>query len=159
MRALRLPVFVVAALLSASAGATEFVGPRIALSPVDWTAASAALTEAGDGTPAEQFARLNAATEKRFPGIGKSSVPVLLPIDVEALRKDIAAQKPDADTANRYLAPFHPSSTAPRAIRTPRRSSPSMIPGEFITVRIVGPASEDGGSGGVGVAACVALLV
>jgi hypothetical protein len=109
VRALRLPVFVVAALLSASAGATEFVGPRIALSPVDWTAASAALTEAGDGTPAEQFARLNAAAEKRFPGIGKSSVPVLLPIDVEALRKDIAAQKPDADTANRYLAPFHPS--------------------------------------------------
>jgi len=89
---LKSPVLVSAALLAfvsiTAASAQDMLAPKITISPVDWTAAAAALKEAGDGTPAEQFARINAITEKRLPGIGKSSVPVLLPIDIEALKAD-----------------------------------------------------------------------
>lgn len=81
--------------------------PKVTISPVDWTAAAASLKDAGDGTPDEKFARLNAITEKRLPGIAKSSVPVLLPIDLDALKAD--ADKPEAKTADKYFGPFHPT--------------------------------------------------
>jgi hypothetical protein len=100
---------VTAALLIASPAAAEIQPPDITLTQVDWTAAAASIAYPGDGTPAEQFARLNAQTEKRFPGIAKSSVPVLLPIDIDAWRADDAANMPEAATSDQYFGPFHPS--------------------------------------------------
>lgn len=82
------------------------LAPRITISPVDWAAAAATLKDAGDGTPAEQFARLNAVTEKRLPGVAKSSVPVLMPVDLAALKAD--AGKPDG-SADKYFGPFRPT--------------------------------------------------
>ena len=45
----------------------------------------------------------------RFAGIGKSAVPVLLPFDVEAFRKDVADGKTDATTTEKYFGGFHPT--------------------------------------------------
>ena len=59
--------------------------------------------------PAEAFARLNAVTEKRFTGIGKSTVPVLLPFDVDAFRQDVTDSKPKAATSEKYFGGFHPT--------------------------------------------------
>lgn len=105
------PVLVGAALLTllslGAASAQEMLAPKVTISPVDWPAATATLKDAGDGTPAEQFARLNAIAEKRLPGIAKSSVPVLLPIDLDALKAD--ADKPEAKTADKYFGPFKPT--------------------------------------------------
>lgn len=105
------PVLVGAALLTlfclGAASAQEMLAPKVTISPVDWPAAAAALKDAGDGTPDAKFARLNAITEKRLPGVGKSSVPVLLPIDLDALKAD--ADKPEAKTANKYFGPFQPT--------------------------------------------------
>ena len=77
-----------------AATAAEIEPPKVTISAVDWVAAAAALKDAGDGTPAEQFARLNTATDKRFPGIAGSSVPVLAPFDLDAFKVD----KSDAET-------------------------------------------------------------
>ena len=100
----------VAALLFASAAAAENIeAPRISLSQVDWNAAALSLPHDITGPPATEFAALNAQTEKRFPGIGKSSVPVLLPFDVDAYRKDLAAGSAEAATSDKYFAPFKPS--------------------------------------------------
>jgi hypothetical protein len=107
---LRLPVLVGAALLVASAAAAdEIEAPRVTLSNVNWAEAAASLTDHGIETPAAEFARLNAQTGKRFAGIGKSSVPVLLPIDIAAFRADLAAGKPDALNSDKYFGGFHPS--------------------------------------------------
>ena len=56
-----------------------------------------------------EFARLNAQVGTRFAGIAKSSVPVLLPIDIDRFRADVAAGKPEAATSDGYFGPFHPS--------------------------------------------------
>lgn len=96
---------------SAQDGTREMLAPKITISPVDWAAAAATLKHAGDGTPDEQFARLNAITEKRLPGIARSSVPVLLPIDIDALKAD--SDKPEslleAKNSNKYFGPFRPT--------------------------------------------------
>jgi hypothetical protein len=52
---------------------------------------------------------LNALTEKRLPGISQSSVPVLLPFDVAAFGKDVAAGQADAATSDKYFGDFRPS--------------------------------------------------
>jgi murein DD-endopeptidase MepM/ murein hydrolase activator NlpD len=111
---LRLPVIVSAALLIAgSVSAAEIEAPRITLTQVDWAAAAASLSKsfAGSGSdePAAEFSRLNTLTAKRFAGIGASSVPVLLPIDIDAFRADAAAGKADVESANRYFGPFQPT--------------------------------------------------
>jgi hypothetical protein len=115
---LRPQVLVSAALLALfsvhTASAGEIAAPKVTISPVDWTAAAAALTDAGDGSPDEKFARLNAITGKRLGGIAKSSVPVLLPVDLDALKADalkadIATGKPEAATPDKYFGPFHPT--------------------------------------------------
>ncbi len=96
-------------LLAASpAAAGEMQSPAITLSSVDWQAAAASLP-GPDGTPAQAFERLNALTAKRFAGIGKSTVPVLLPFDVDGFLKDSADGKPDAATSNKYFGGFHPT--------------------------------------------------
>jgi len=83
--------------------------PVITLSDVNWDAAAASLTDHGTEPPAEAFARLNALTSKRFAGIAKSTVPVLLPFDVDAFRKDVAAGNADATGSDKYFGPFHPT--------------------------------------------------
>jgi hypothetical protein len=103
------------------AAAQEMKPPRVSHAEVDWAAAVAAL--AGDGAllpvalnshrsgqsrtrsvpPA--LARLNAVMSQRFPGIATSPVPVLLPFDTEALRRDQASGMASADN-ERYLSGF-----------------------------------------------------
>ena len=80
-RVLRFPVIVSAALLVASSAAAEIQAPAVTVTQVDWAAAAASLPDHGSEPPAAEFARINALTEKRFPGVAKSSVPVLLPLD------------------------------------------------------------------------------
>jgi hypothetical protein len=107
-RVLRFPVLASAALLLAgSAAAAEIHAPRITITQVDWAAAAASLPDHGSEPPAAEFARINAQTGKRFPGIDKSSVPVLLPVDLNLLRADATAGKPDATGSDKYFGPFH----------------------------------------------------
>ncbi len=95
---LRAVLILLALLTVHTAAAQEMTSPRISVAKVDWDAAAAGLTDKSAalpaGTPAEVFAALSAATRSRFPDLGKSPVPVLLPLDIEALRKEQAA-KPD----------------------------------------------------------------
>ena len=88
---LKRAVFVSLALLvSGPVNAGEMESPVITLSDVNWDAAAASLPDHGTEPPAEAFGRLNAITGKRFAGIAKSAVPVLLPFDIDAFRKDVA---------------------------------------------------------------------
>ena len=104
---LKRAVFVSLALLvSGPVAAGEMESPVITLIDVNWDAAAASLTEHGTQAPAEAFRRLNAITGKRFAGIDKSTVPVLLPFDVDAFRKDAAEGKPDAVTSDKYFGTF-----------------------------------------------------
>jgi hypothetical protein len=105
----RIRFAVIAALLaSGPALAQDFQSPRIVVSKVDWAAAAQSI--AGEAaTPAERFAALNAVLGPRFAGIDKSTVPVLLPIDVMAYRQDRDAGKPDAASSDSYFGDFSPS--------------------------------------------------
>ena len=107
---LKRAVFVTLALLvSGPVAAGEMESPVITLSDVNWDAAAATLTGHAAEPPAEAFGRLNAITGKRFAGIAKSTVPVLLPFDVDAFRKDVADGKPEAETSDKYFGQFHPT--------------------------------------------------
>jgi hypothetical protein len=103
-------VTVMAAVIAAApAIGQEFKAPRVVLSNVDWDTAAQSIAERTGGTPAESFAALTKISAPRFPGLEKSAVPVLLPIDIAALRKDQEAGKPDAEASNRYFGNFAPS--------------------------------------------------
>jgi hypothetical protein len=91
------------------ARAGEMQSPTVTLSTIDWEAAAAALPARGADAPAVAFARLNTVTGKRFAGIGKSSVPVLLPFDVDAFAKDQTDGKAEAATSDKYFGKFHPT--------------------------------------------------
>ena len=102
--------------------------PRLAVAEVDWTAALAGLAaipqlqgsvaasnaqaarvDQVDATVVPQpLARLNAVMASRFPGVATSPVPVLLPFDIEALLRDLAAGTAASGT-ERYLSGFHAS--------------------------------------------------
>jgi hypothetical protein len=111
---LKFPVIVSAALLFASTAiAAEIEAPRVTLTEVNWDAAKASIDGNGSGTPEQEFARLNAATGKRFAGIDKASVPVLLPIDIGAYLGDTNAGKPEAKSSDKYFGAFHPSLFVP----------------------------------------------
>jgi hypothetical protein len=90
----------------APAIAGEMESPTVTLSVVDWDAAAASLPEPGP-LPAEAFARPNKLSEQRFAGIDKSTVPVLLPFDLDAFAKD--AGKPEAAASDKYFGGFHPN--------------------------------------------------
>lgn len=79
-----------ALLIAGAAPAQEMKAPHISVAKVDWEAAAAALADKPSGTPAEAFARLNDAANLGFPAIGTSSVPVLLPFDVDGYLKSRA---------------------------------------------------------------------
>jgi len=83
--------------------------PRVTVSQVNWAEAATTLPDHGIDPPAAEFARINALTGKRFPGIAASSVPVLLPIDLDAYRKDAADGAAELATSDKYFGPFHPS--------------------------------------------------
>jgi hypothetical protein len=101
---------VIAALLGAApASAQDFQSPRVVLSSVDWDAAAKSIRGDDSGTPPEVFAKLNAAFASQFPNIGKSSVPVLLPADVAAFRKDKETGASEAAHSNKYFGEFYPS--------------------------------------------------
>ena len=105
----RAVVVILALLVGGPVIAGEMESPVITLSDVNWDAAAASLTGHAAEPPAEAFAHLNAMTGKRFAGIAKSTVPVLLPFDVDAFRKDIADGKPEAETSDKYFGSFHPT--------------------------------------------------
>jgi len=105
----RAALVILALLIGAPAAASEMESPIVSLSDVNWDAAAATLSDRGTATPGEAFASLNALTEKRFAGIAKSSVPVLLPFDVDGFRKDVADGKAEAATSNKYFGDFRPT--------------------------------------------------
>jgi len=97
-----------ALLIGSAAPAQEMKSPHISVAKVDWDAAAASIADKPAGTPAEAFARLNAAASISFPGIGGSSVPVFLPYDVDAFIKDRAAnpeppQENAVENADRFM--------------------------------------------------------
>lgn len=98
-----------ALLVSGPATAGEMESPVVRLSDVNWEAAAASLPDHGAKPPSEAFADLNAIAEKRFAGIGKSTVPVLLPFNIDAFRKDVADGKPEVATSEKYFGGFHPT--------------------------------------------------
>ena len=98
-----------ALLVGGAAAAGEMESPVITLSNVDWEAAAASLPDRGTQTPTQVFGALNGLTGKRFAGIEKSAVPVLLPLDVDAFRKDVADGKADAASSDKYFGAFHPT--------------------------------------------------
>ena len=91
------------------AAAQEFQAPRVSLSNVDWPAAAKAAAPDAIGEPAEVLAPLNKAVSSLFAGIEKSTVPVLLPVDVAALRKDAEAGSAETRNTNKYFGEFAPS--------------------------------------------------
>src|SRR5674476_304074 len=99
-----------ALLITNAATAQEMTSPHISVATVDWDAAAASLPDKSAGlpagTPAQAFAALTAATKSRFPDIGKSPVPVLMPLDVDALRKEQAG-KPDSLVDTFMRGGFH----------------------------------------------------
>jgi len=95
-------------LIAGAAPAEEMKNPQISLARIDWDAAAASLADRAAGTPAEIFAKLNVAAEAGFSGIANSTVPVLLPFDIDGFAKDLAAnpgQSPDkiAENADRFM--------------------------------------------------------
>jgi hypothetical protein len=96
-------------LLALPAAAQDFQAPRIIVSKVDWDAAAQSIPDGSGTKPADSFAALNKLTAPRFIGIEKSKVPVLLPVDVAAIKKDSEAGKPEAANSNRYFGEFTPS--------------------------------------------------
>ncbi|MFN3659358.1 MAG: peptidoglycan DD-metalloendopeptidase family protein [Pseudolabrys sp.] len=82
-------------LFAGPAAADALKAPRTSVATVDW---ERAVADAGAGTPAGLDA-LNAGAERHFPGIAKSAVPVLLPLDTDGLRKDGAGN----DNADRFV--------------------------------------------------------
>ena len=105
----------IALFIASAAPAEEMKSPQISRARVDWGAAAASLAERLPGGPAETFAKLDMAAGVGFPGIANSSVPVLLPFDVDGFAKEIAlnpGQPPDKITtsAARYMrADFQPT--------------------------------------------------
>lgn len=108
---------VVAALLAAVPAAAQgngkengqaFEPPRVTVMTVDWDAARDAARHAAP-LPSAPFPLLNTMLAPRFPGIDRSTVPVLLPVDLAALKRDVDSGKADAATSSSYFNGFEPS--------------------------------------------------
>jgi len=101
---LRRAVLASLALLAAQAAAAqEMTAPNVTFATVDWAQAAA---DIGGNDPAAALAPLNDAADIRFPGIAASSVPVLLPVDIAGLRKEVAenpALKLPPESADRFV--------------------------------------------------------
>jgi hypothetical protein len=68
----RLILVGLALLFAGAASAQELKSPRISVAKVDWDAAAASIVDRPAGTPAEAFAKLNAAAGISFPKIADS---------------------------------------------------------------------------------------
>jgi murein DD-endopeptidase MepM/ murein hydrolase activator NlpD len=101
-------IFVAALLLLASGGAfaLEIKAPKISIAAVDWETARAALNSseaarrlsasaAVAGAASDLLARLNQTSGTVFPNIAASSVPVLLPFDLDAFLRHNAGEDVD----------------------------------------------------------------
>lgn len=109
-RVLKRAIAVVLALLVIGpVTARELESPTITLSEIDWDAAAATLPGGAGQSATDAFAKLNALSRKRFDGIDKSAVPVLLPFDIETFRKDVDAGNADAVSSDKYFGTFHPT--------------------------------------------------
>lgn len=108
---MRLPLLVgVVAMIGATAATSgELQAPRFIVTQVNWAEAATTLSDHGIETPAQEFSRINARTSRRFSGIEKSSVPVLLPFNVDAFRTDDNAGSSETLTSDKYFGPFRPS--------------------------------------------------
>ncbi|MBI2715716.1 MAG: M23 family metallopeptidase [Rhizobiales bacterium] len=107
---LRAVLILLALLTVHAAAAQEMTLPRVSSVTVDWQAAAASLNGQPAGSPAEAFATLTAATKSRFPDLGKSPVPVLLPLDIDGLldaKRKEQAGKPDVLVDNFMRGGFH----------------------------------------------------
>lgn len=106
-------IFVAALLLLASGGALaqEIKAPKISIAAVDWDTARTALNNSGAArrlsasadatrTATDLLERLNQASATALPNIAASSVPVLLPFDLDAFLRHKAGEDVD------YLAGF-----------------------------------------------------
>ena len=97
-----------ALLIAGPAPAEEMKSPQISRARIDWAAAVASFSAPAPGPPAETFARLNVIAEAGFPGIANSTVPVLLPFDIDGFAKEAAAnpgQSPDkiTESTDRFM--------------------------------------------------------
>jgi len=96
-----------ALLIVIPAPAEEMKEPRISVAQVDWDAAAMSLSDRSRPAP-EALAELNKVSDAGFPGIAQSSVPVLLPFDVEGFSKEHATNPevpPDKamETADHFM--------------------------------------------------------
>src|SRR6202020_308250 len=110
--------------------ADEFRSPAISAVRVDWRAALDQLraeigTEpsvapaftfarryrlaASDPRSLPAFVQLNATTSQIFTGIGRSTIPVLLPIDTAAYLEARLTGRPENLSLARFQADFHPA--------------------------------------------------
>ena len=127
LRAVAVAGLIVAASL-VNAAAEDISPPHLSHLQPDWAGAVAAFTRAGtvavgpatsttdgppspalsgtSGNPTATVDRLNQAAERLFAGIGRSPVPVLLPVDIDALLQDREAPKPDGTADRDYLSGF-----------------------------------------------------
>lgn len=83
-----------ALLIGSAVSAEEMKPPRISVAQVNWDAAAASIADQPAGAPGDLFAKLNAAAGIAFPGIADSSVPVLLPYDIDGFIRN-RAENPD----------------------------------------------------------------
>jgi murein DD-endopeptidase MepM/ murein hydrolase activator NlpD len=93
-----------ALLFATGAAAQEMKAPHIDVEKPDWAQAATVLPTPSEG--AAGFAALNADTALLAPGIADSPIPVLLPVDVDALHKAVAANAEQAKTdaeAGRFI--------------------------------------------------------
>jgi len=109
IRVVAVLLWLIGACTGASA-AESFQPPQLHAAQINWREALADLA-AGSADPATQPAaaltRLNDAVAGYFPNIANSAVPVLLPIDSDALLRDQAAGETQAIES--YLAGFKPT--------------------------------------------------
>src|SRR5262245_24760021 len=94
--------------MAAPAAAEELNTPQVSSARIDWNAAAASVAGPAQGTPAETFARLNVTAEAGFPGISNSTVPVLLPFDIDGFAKELTSNQDQstdkmAESADRFM--------------------------------------------------------
>jgi len=84
----------------------EMTLPRISPVTVDWNAVrdELAANTTGSTPPATLLLRLNTTVAQSIPGVDKSAVPVLLPVDLDALAKDPAKAEATGFRQHFFLA-------------------------------------------------------
>jgi hypothetical protein len=94
--------------------ADEMQSPRVSFADVGWEAVRSSLSkydqlkpETGSAPAPNEIVQLNTATFERFPDIGASSVPVLLPFDTATFLVDRAAGLDQSKPTDAYLSGFH----------------------------------------------------